>query len=92
MAAPSEMAHVSGMAVDMKRVVAQFIVDSIGRPRATSWRTITSSDAAILATARRELLERRYVPARLGEQHVCQLVMEDWGVFRTGPERPLRSP
>jgi hypothetical protein len=90
-ASPSEMAHVSAMAVDMKRVVAQFIVDSTGRPRTASWRTISSSDGGMLSRARQDLLERRYVPARIGEQRVCQLVMEEVGTFRTGPAgRPLK--
>ncbi|HEX7826871.1 MAG TPA: carboxypeptidase-like regulatory domain-containing protein [Mycobacterium sp.] len=86
-----EAVRAATMAVDQKRIVAQFIVDATGRPRPASWRTIVSSDAGWLTGFRRELLGRQYIPARAGEQRVCQLVMEEMRFFRTGPgSRPLQ--
>ena len=85
-----EMAQVAGSAMDMKRLAAQYIVDATGRPRASSWRTITSSDGTVLTKARSTLLARHYVPARIGEQRVCQLVMMEYRYFNQGRERPLK--
>ena len=85
-----EMIHASATAVEQKRLVAQFIVDSTGRPRAGSWRTIAATDPAFVTNVRSEVLGHRYVPARIGEQPVCQLVMMEQRAFRTGPaNRPL---
>jgi len=91
MVTESEFLHASATAVDQKRFVAQFIVDPTGRPRSTSWRTIASSDDAYLSSLRQQILGRQYVPARNGEEHVCQLVMEQVRFFRTGPAgKPLK--
>lgn len=84
-----EMIQATASVVEQKRFVAQFIVDATGRPRGSSWRTITSNDERILSRFRPEILARQYTPARIGEQHVCQLVMEEMRYFQTGPNRPL---
>ena len=91
MASESEFIHASATAVDQKRFVFQFIVDPTGRPRGTSWRTIASNDDGSLGSIRQQVLGRQYVPARNGEERVCQLVMQQIRIFRTGPAgRPLR--
>jgi len=87
---PGEMAQATGNAIDVKRLVAQYIVDENGRPRASSWRTIAASDGTVLTRARATLLARHYVPARIGEQRVCQLVMMEYHSFNQGRERPLK--
>lgn len=89
-ASPSEMTQATTNAVDVKRLVAQFVIDENGRPRASSWRTITSSDGTVLTRARAAFLARHYVPARIGEQRVCQLVMMEYHSFNQGRERPLK--
>ena len=89
-ATPGEMAQATTNAVDVKRLVAQFVIDENGRPRASSWRTITSSDGTVLTRARTTFLARHYVPARIGEQRVCQLVMMEYHSFNQGRERPLK--
>jgi hypothetical protein len=86
----SQLVDATNRAVDVKRLVAQFIVDTTGRPRANSWRTIANSDASMLTGVRAQYLARHYVPARIGEQRVCQLVMTQWKFFRTGRSTPLR--
>jgi hypothetical protein len=86
-----EFVRAAAMAVEVKRLAAQFIVDSTGRPRADSWRAIASSDPNTETRGRTELLARHYLPARLGEQPVCQLVMTEMKYFRTGrANRPLQ--
>jgi hypothetical protein len=89
-AMPGELAQATTTAIDVKRVVAQYIIDETGRPRASSWRTITSSDGTVLTRGRSVLLDRHYVPARIGEQRVCQLVMTEFHTFNQGRERPLK--
>jgi hypothetical protein len=84
MVSEAEIVHASASAVEQKRVVAQFIVDTTGRVRAGSWRTIVATDDAFATTVRNELLGHRYEPARIGEQRVCQLVMMEQRAFRTG--------
>jgi hypothetical protein len=84
------MVDVTNRAVDVKRLVAQFIVDPTGRPRANSWRTIANSDASMLTSVRAHYLARHYGAARIGEQRVCQLVMTQFKSFRTGRSTPLR--
>jgi hypothetical protein len=84
------MVQAVNSAVDIKRLVAQYIVDATGRPRASSWRTITSSDGTVLTQARSMLLARHYTPARIGEQRVCQLVMMQFHSLHQGRERPLK--
>jgi len=60
-------------------------------PVLQQWRTIASSDDAYLSSLRQQILGRQYVPARNGEEHVCQLVMEQVRLFRTGPAgKPLK--
>jgi hypothetical protein len=86
-----EMVHATAAAVEQKRLVAQFIVDTTGRPRADSWRAIAASDPAFATAIRNDLLGRHYAPARIGEQRVCQLVMMERHAFRTGPgSRPMQ--
>jgi len=86
-----EMVELTNKAVDLKRLVAEFIVDPTGRPRAASWRTIVSSDPNILTRARADFLARHYAPARIGEERICQLVMIQMRSFRTGPAgKPMR--
>jgi len=87
---PGEMAQTAATAVDVKRLVAQYVVDETGRPRASSWRTIASTDGTVLTKGRQLLLNRHYVPARIGEQRVCQLVMMEFRTFNQGRERPLK--
>ena len=86
----TEMVQASTSAVELKRVAVQFIVDTTGRARASSWRTIASSDPNMEAKARSDFLAQRYTPARIGEQRVCQIVMTEMRYFRTGPNRPLK--
>ncbi|MBW8771595.1 MAG: carboxypeptidase regulatory-like domain-containing protein [Gemmatimonadetes bacterium] len=90
MVSDAEMLQKSSSVVEQKRFVAQFIVEATGRPRGSSWRTITSNDERILSHFRPEILARQYTPARIGEQPVCQLVMEEMRYLQTGRERPLR--
>ena len=87
---PGEMAQAAGTAADVKRLVAQYVIDETGRPRASSWRTIASTDGTVLTRGRQLLLDRHYVPARIGEQRVCQLVMMEFHTFNQGRERPLK--
>jgi hypothetical protein len=84
------MAQTAGTAVDVKRLVAQYVIDETGRPRASSWRTIASTDGTVLTKARQILLERHYLPAHIGEQRVCQLVMMEFHTFNQGRERTLK--
>jgi hypothetical protein len=69
-----------------RRVAADFIVDSTGRPRSSSWRTIASSDPGTVQTVRSMYLRQRYEPARLGQQPVCELLLAEVRFFRTEKE------
>ncbi len=89
-ALPGEMVQAVDRAAEVKRLVAQYVIDETGRPRASSWRTIASSDGTVLTSGRSMLLDRHYVPARIGEQRVCQLVMVEFRTFKQGRERPLK--
>jgi hypothetical protein len=82
-ATEGEAAYASTMAYDIARVAAEMIIDANGRPRGSSWRTIASTNPMLVTSAKRELLARRYQPARIGEQPVCELQFVDVRSFRT---------
>ena len=70
-ATDGEGAYASTRSTDQQRLAAEFIVDSTGRPRGSSWRTIASSNPGIMQEARSMYLRQRYEPARIGTQPVA---------------------
>jgi len=86
-ATEGEAAFASTMAYDIARVAAELIIDPNGRPRGSSWRTIASTNPMLVMSAKRDFLARRYEPARIGEQPVCELQFVEVRSFRT-PRRP----
>jgi hypothetical protein len=85
-ATQGEGAYASTRSTDQQRVAAEFIVDSTGRPRGSSWRTIASSNPSIVQEARTTHLRQRYEPARIGPQPVCELVLAEVRRFRVPAE------
>lgn len=82
-ATEGEAAYVSTTAYDIASVAAELIVDANGRPRGSSWRTIASTSPMVVMSARREFLARRYEPARIGAQPVCELHLLEVRSLRT---------
>lgn len=88
-ASEGEGAYASTMAYDIARVAAELIIDTNGRPRGSSWRTISSTNPMIVMSAKRDYLARRFEPARIGEQPVCELQFVEVRSFRIpGNQRP----
>ena len=87
-ATQGEAAYASTMAYDIASVAAEMIVDANGRPRSSSWRTSSSTSPAVVMSARRDFLGRRYEPARIGEQPVCELHLLEVRSFRTPRNGP----
>lgn len=82
-ATEGEAAYASTTAIDIASVAAELIIDANGRPRGSSWRTIASSNPMVVMSARRDFLARRYEPARIGEQQVCELHLLEVRSLRT---------
>jgi hypothetical protein len=78
------------MTISRSRVAGQFIVDTTGRARASSWRSIVVSDPGMLPRVRAVMLSRKYEPARIGQQRVCNLVMVDVKSERVRRPPPLQ--
>jgi hypothetical protein len=85
-ATQGEGAYASTRSIDQQRAAAEFIVDSTGRPRGSSWRTIASSSPSIEQETRTTYLRQRYDPARIGTQPVCELVFTEVRRFRIQSE------
>ena len=58
------------------RVLAEFVVDTAGRPEAETIGIVSSTDPRFSASVVHALLEARFVPARLGGHPVRQLVQQ----------------
>jgi hypothetical protein len=82
-ATDGEGAYASTMAYDIARVAAELIIDPNGRPRGSSWRTIASTNPMVVMSAKRDFLAKRYEPARIGAQPVCELQFVEVRSFRT---------
>ena len=64
------------------RIAAQYIIDSTGRTRPSSWRQIAVTDPSMQQRLRTMMMGRRYKPARIGDRPVCQLVMSEIHIER----------
>jgi TonB family protein len=58
------------------RVLAEFVVDTAGRPEPETIGIVSSTDPRFSASVVHALLEARFVPARLGGHPVRQLVQQ----------------
>jgi hypothetical protein len=77
------------MLVSSEQIAAQYVIDTTGHVRASSWRTVVVSDPNAMQRARLVLTSEHFRPARIGQQPVCQLIM---GEFKSQMLRgsPLR--
>lgn len=66
------------------RVVAEFVVDSLGRVEVESFRSVESNDAVFTASVRDVLPRLRFLPARAHRHAVRQWVRQEF-VFRIAP-------
>ena len=85
-ATSGEGAYAATRATVQYRVAAELIIDADGRPRGSSWRTIASSNPALILGARSEFLRQRFEPAHIGEQPVCELQIVEQRMFRVPSE------
>jgi hypothetical protein len=85
-----EAAYSRTQGFDQQRIAAEFIVDADGRPRSSSWRTIASTNPRTMQNGRSMLLKHRYEPARIGDQPVCELQIQEVRSWRMS--QPVRVP
>jgi hypothetical protein len=85
-ATSGEGAYATTRATSQSRVAAELIIDADGSPRGSSWRTIASSNPALITGARSYFLRQRFEPARIGEQPVCELQILEQRTFRVPSE------
>lgn len=85
-ATSGEGAYAATRATTQYRVAAEIIIDADGRPRGSSWRTITSSNPALIIGARSAILRQRFEPARIGDQPVCELQIVEQRTLRVPSE------
>ncbi len=64
------------------RIVAQFVVDSLGSPIPCSWRIIEINDEAYAPYAYAAMLSSHFAPGRKGSRPVAVLVQQ---AFQWGP-------
>lgn len=60
------------------RVLAQFVVDTLGRPVPSTFRVVTSSDAAFTVAVEEVLPRMRFYPAEISGRKVKQLVQQSF--------------
>ena len=65
-------------------VLARFIVDSTGRARPNSWRTLAATHRDFVDAVSRTMPKTRWTPARLAGRPVCELVMDYTRFYRDG--------
>jgi protein TonB len=71
-------------------VLAQYVVDTTGFPDPATFLVLSATDTAFVSAVRAALPLMRFVPARMGERKVPQLVEQEFK-FRVQPTPPGRG-